>query len=568
MSLRPLLLAWHPAHLQRPYSEPMPLESVDVVPLNQVAWQAAVECGACVVVRPWEHVDAELLAAVHAQTHQSLQSWQSDARSIALAKGLPENTEHLDAARVWMAYRDWHYCSALLERLTPLLRQTPVLYAPRPPPMLFTSWYRGNDIPALALQALADRPEVSWLPPIHPDALDKASLPYEADSLPYQNWHLVHLLGLTDPVHHVERVLRRDGHVLIAYDRELSGSIDLFKSWSHREHRIHCIELPIGNAVAELHQAAFPPLVHASKDLIGEAAIRELWPRHAQFRLTLDRMLLRHGLPRSVVVSDHASPEGLLILEMARKHGICGESIAHASRVLDSPFRMLPPDTSNWTYFASTRTDRNLARSLLDAGEAEVKIRPSPRFRVGPRRILRMVRRLLAPARRNLRIGIVVTSGEAPLTPDFPVSLLLEQVRSVCGVSGNFKRPLELVFRLREHEDSERLFAEAIGDTCLPATIQRGTAENRRMFYRECDLLIELGSPGTAALESIADGTPVLRLCTGTSADALRCSVQRIMEPLSPWTGDLAIFCNNTFARRRLALLQFLALAGQTMELS
>ena len=71
-----------------------------------------------------------------------------------------------------------------------------------------------------------------------------------------------------------------------------------------------------------------------------------------------------------------------------------------------------------------------------------------------------------------------------------------------------------------------------------------------------------------AALESIADGTPVLRLCTGTSADALRCSVQRIMEPLSPWTGDLAIFCNNTFARRRLALLQFLALAGQTMELS
>lgn len=570
MALRPLLLAWHPAHLHPTSLGPSVLQATDVVPLNQSAWQTAVEAGARVIARPWEYVDQALIASVRSLARQSLESWQAHAGQFANHHSFPEGTEQLDAARVWMAYRDWHYSRALLERLDPLLRKAPRWHVPLPGPKLFTSWYGGNDIPAWAVQSLPGHREIEWIPNPHRGTPSKETSHSAPLSLPTKEWHLVNLLGLTDPLHHVERVLGRTSDVVVAHDQELSGCFDLFQSWSTREPRIRCLQLPAAESAGGETGGTFLALDASGKDPIGDAAIRELWPRHALLKRELDALVSRNGLPRSILVSDHASPEGLLILGLARQHGIPGESIAHSSRVLDPPFGMMPPDTSKWTYFASTRTDGTLARRLLPEGRARIRVRPSPRFRIGPRRVIRMARRLLAPAPATLRVGIVVTSGEAPLAPDFPISELLAQVRNLCSEPGMLKRRVQLVFRLRELEDSDRLFTEAIEGGDLPAVILRGTVENRLGFYRACDLLIELGSPGTAALESIADGTPVLRLCTGVlgGTDALRCAVHVVGKPASPWAGDLAFFCNNSLARRRLALRQFLALAGQTLEFS
>lgn len=557
---RGVLVAWSAAHIRRAFHDGAQAEGLEVFPLNQKAWQAASEQGARICLEPWRLAGPALIEAASNHAWQALSRWRETVFECADGEGVdPAQLYHMDAARLWMAYRELHYCRLLLEEGLPRIPLERKLVVPSASPRLFDRWYGENDIPAHALAGLAITQPMERMDVPHGSGpLTLACvLPEPADG---QRWHWVDLFGLSDPLHHIKRARARGGLVRLGFESELSGHIPSYRAMAERDPEIQLFEYP---TAVEGASRARVQARHA--DPLAEAAVRELWPRHRAMRAAIHALVDRDGPPASIIASNHVSPAGLVALETAAMHGMPGELVSHGGTALHPPFLMLPPPRANWRNRVGTGNEKQFVDGMKGDAPWRTEVMPSPRFRIGPKRIARFIHRNVRRSDGVIRVGIAVTTGEASHAPDTSVLRVLAQVATLSRPPGSLRHHVQLSVRLREFEDSDLLFQSVIREAGGEARVYHGKVADRQAFFENQDVIVEVGVPGTVTLEAIAAGVPCFRM-PGQKGGTQPILHVPELDDTEPWQGGLGSICNNGWARRRLALKQFLSLAIATRE--
>lgn len=547
-SRQTIFLAWEENHAAC-FEQHDACRGAHYFPVNQKAAAAWLALGKSLSLSPfWElyrQIDLELAdraadryaAAWHGELHLEVNS-----------------------ARAWL----WAREAAFLRQLLATLEHrcgVPSYLVPRAKFFRPTNWHNANCAALAVMESHAvDGASIKWLDlpemPTHSTPIPSSPL-----IAPAEKWLLFSAFAIPDLAHHLARLLFEGSWsirlLLDPRDPLPAGVVAALQTAAGRRLQLCWLDLQL--------QATSPLAPPVIGDRLGEWILATSHDP-ASMERQLTSLVAQDGFS-GCVVSDHHSAQTLILRRLcaAMSAPLC--VVPHSSWPMDTPFALGGTSSPHEIHLASTRRAAEHIAAHTPVPLAAHPL-PSPRYRPKMVRFLRRLRRWLALSAKPLQIGAIITSGEEISAPDMALIDIVDSLRILCQTLGHTPRAVELHVRLRAAEDRQEVLATLLDTQALSVFWEKSTQRTPFQFLQDVDLVVEIGTPGSATLECFAQPVPVLRLGPVDQRHRAQLLPATLVPCLSAdATGSeiLQTYLARRWLRLTLALRQWLYLVTQTL---
>lgn len=542
-----VFVAWQEHHLaifrDRLLKDPNTL----YFPLNQKAADPLLASGGKLFLPGfWDLLRIEDLLALDDVADRFARAWQADPYRY-------------EALRAWIWAREAEWTKRLLGSLETSLVMLPRYIVPWRSPRGCGDWHGASLAPQVALAEWCQaesREIIRIADPCGEEAGHSGSLSSCADitSLTDKRWILFSGFGVPDLIFNIERAMRgNDAEIVLWPDWNEPGLLTgIEKFVAATAGRVRVLEAPQGLPSGEL-TAPF------GSGLLGQWLCDSREDLSAAERVLAS--LFAQMPPMFCVFSDHDCARTRLLFEICDRKDVPIIALPHSSWPMADPFLTMPhAPRQKCTYLAATRRGaRALAARLQSVAKVPPSPIPSPRYRITFPRCARALWRCLTPRVGPIRVGIVVTTGEAVVAPDIALSEVAASLRMLTEIPAQLAEQVVLLGRLRDTEDRIAVLREICAISADRIRWEGSSERPPVMFLRDLDVIIELGNPGSIMLESFAQSVPFLR---GGPVSRRRVDLMLPeflvprLSPEDPWS-SLGPLVASSRKRSILALRQF-----------
>lgn len=269
--------------------------------------------------------------------------------------------------------------------------------------------------------------------------------------------------------------------------------------------------------------------------------------------------LIESANPAELIFANHNSPYTQAMHDVALNLRTQVTVLEHSLwPLLKSPFELPIDNQLNGYHRFYTRSAMVIANKKR-SDNLKPALQPWSTLQVDPRRKLaHRIRRSIKGCTEGLRVGVVVTTGQAHVAPDVSPEIVFGQISRLCALIGSLKPDTKIVIRMRDSQDSSALLIKYLQGQLDQSRVRQVTVSGQSdepflKFVRPCHRIVEVGVPTSATYEAFMYHIPAYRL-SNTEADDIRFLSRPLVE--IDLEGDATSAIQRLLARKQTEIIR------------